>query len=244
MHIALARHGLPEPAIQFDQHALEPNRLIREEQALASTTEVTEAEWDKLNADQLVAANAIVDAVKDNEFGLSGLFFLDGPGDTRKTFVQNTVMAKLRSEDAIVLAVASSGIAATLLEGGTTAHFSFKIPLDTTAESTCEIRKGTYRCELLKRVKLIFWDEAPKQRKFDFTAVSRTLSDLCDVAKDVPDVFYASERLTQHHCVQRFHRKLLTKVSSEISHKGFVGNLIPIRMRLVKGLHLSTASLL
>ena len=57
-------------------------------------------------------------------------------------------------------------------------------------------------------------------------------------------VFYASERLTQHHRVQRFHRKLLTKVSSEISHKGFVGNLIPIRMRLVKGLHLSTASLL
>lgn len=85
----------------------------------------------------------------------------------------------------IVLAVASSGIAATLLDGGSTAHSRFKIPLDTTNEITYNIKKGTDRAELIKRAKLIFWDEAPMQHKHDFTAVSCTLSNLCDVSENV-----------------------------------------------------------
>jgi type II secretory pathway predicted ATPase ExeA len=58
-----------------------------------------------------------------------GLFFLDGPGGTGKTFVQNTCLAELRSRNLIALAVATTGIAATLLSGGTTAHSRFKIPV-------------------------------------------------------------------------------------------------------------------
>lgn len=50
-------------------------------------------------------------------------FFLDGLSGTRKTILQNTVMSKLRFQQYVVLAVALSGIAAILLEGGRTAHF-------------------------------------------------------------------------------------------------------------------------
>ena len=157
----------------------EKNRLIREELELAPATEFAEAEWDKLNDDQRLAADTIVNAVQDNEFELGELFFLDGPGGTGKTFVQNTVMAKLRSQGHIVLAVASSGIAATLLDGGQTAHARFKIPLDTDSQSTCNIKAGTDRSALIRAAKLIFWDEAPMQRKYDMLAVSRTLSDFC-----------------------------------------------------------------
>jgi thymidylate kinase len=46
------------------------------------------------------------------------LIFIDGSGGTGKTFLYRTLMASLRSRGQIVLATASSGIAATLLPGG------------------------------------------------------------------------------------------------------------------------------
>ncbi|GBO99337.1 hypothetical protein EVAR_91868_1 [Eumeta japonica] len=55
----------------------------------------------------------------DNNTG--GLFFLDAPGGTGKTFVI-LILATIRSRCDIALALASSGIAATLLDGGRTAH--------------------------------------------------------------------------------------------------------------------------
>ena len=59
-----------------------------------------------------------------------GLYFLDAPGGTGKTFVISLILATIRSEQKIALALASSGIAATLLEGGRTAHSALKLPLN------------------------------------------------------------------------------------------------------------------
>lgn len=61
--------------------------------------------------------------------GQGGFFFLDAPGGTGKTFVISPSLAEIRSNNGIALAVASSGIAATLLDGGRTAHSVFKLPL-------------------------------------------------------------------------------------------------------------------
>lgn len=58
------------------------------------------------------------------------VFFLDAPGGTGKTFLINLILAKIRSQSKIALAVASSGLAATLLPCGQTAHSMFKIPID------------------------------------------------------------------------------------------------------------------
>ena len=182
----MTAYGLPEPTIDFNDLQVEKNRLIREAMELAPTAEFAEAEWAKLNDDQRLAADTIVNALRHNEFNVGELFFLDGPGGTGKTFVQNTVMAKLRSQGHIVLAVASSGIAATLLDGGQTAHARFKIPLDSDSQSTCNIEGGTDLSALIKAAKVIFWDEAPMQRKYDMLAVSRTLSDFCHVEDTVP----------------------------------------------------------
>jgi len=46
-----------------------------------------------------------------------------------KTFLINLLLAKVRYGGKIALAVASSGIAATLLVGARTAHYTFKLPL-------------------------------------------------------------------------------------------------------------------
>ena len=69
-----------------------------------------------------------------------GVFFLDAPGGTGKTFLLNT---RFRSE--IALVTASSGIGATLLSGGRTLHLRFKIPLDAHKQELpmCSIKKGT-----------------------------------------------------------------------------------------------------
>ncbi|CAN2390893.1 G-quadruplex DNA unwinding [Pristimantis euphronides] len=56
------------------------------------------------------------------------IVFLDAPGGTGKTFVINLLLAKFQQQKKITLAVASSGIAATLLKGGRKAHSTFKLP--------------------------------------------------------------------------------------------------------------------
>ncbi|KAL4082718.1 hypothetical protein QTP88_029651 [Uroleucon formosanum] len=80
-----------------------------------------------LNEQQKQVYETLMQAV-DNNTG--GLFFLDAPGGTGKTFVISLILATIRSRCDIALALASSGIAATLLDGGRTAHSALKLPLN------------------------------------------------------------------------------------------------------------------
>jgi hypothetical protein len=57
-------------------------------------------------------------------------YFLDAPGGTGNIFLINLLLSQIRSSGKVALAVASSGIAATLLSGGRIAHSTFKLPLN------------------------------------------------------------------------------------------------------------------
>ncbi len=48
-------------------------------------------------------------------FDQGGVFFLDGPGGSGKTFVYSVLLASVHNEGHMALAVASSGIVALLL---------------------------------------------------------------------------------------------------------------------------------
>ncbi|XP_016199334.1 uncharacterized protein LOC107640316 [Arachis ipaensis] len=65
------------------------------------------------------------------------------------------------SRGKIVLNVASSEIASLLLPGGRMAHSRFSITITITDESTCNIKHGSLKAELLIQSSLIIWDEAP-----------------------------------------------------------------------------------
>ena len=91
----------------------------------------------------------------------SMIFFVDRTGGTRKTFLYHTMLATLRKAGHIVIATATSGIAATLLHGGRTAHSRFKIPLTPDASSTCSISKQSDLAELIRHATIIILDEAP-----------------------------------------------------------------------------------
>lgn len=66
------------------------------------------------------------------EVSTGKIFFLDALGGTGKAYLINLLLAKVRNTRDKALAVASSGIAATLLEGGRTAHAAFKLTLNLT----------------------------------------------------------------------------------------------------------------
>ena len=112
--------------------------------------------------------------------GRGSIYFLDAPGGTGKTFVTSLLLAKVRQQNKIALAVASTGIASCLLPGGRTAHAMFKLPLDLTRKEapTCNISKGSGLAQVLKQTSLIVWDECTMTHKAAFEAVDRTLRDL------------------------------------------------------------------
>ncbi|KAI5441846.1 hypothetical protein KIW84_011052 [Lathyrus oleraceus] len=100
-------------------------------------------------------------------------------GGTGKTFLYRTLMASLRSRGEIVLATASSGIAAILLPGGRTAHSRFKIPIDIQPSSICGIQKQKDLANLIRVAAAIIWDETPMTNKNCLEALDRSLQDIC-----------------------------------------------------------------
>lgn len=91
-------------------------------------------------------------------------------------------MARIRSRNDVALALASSGIAATLLEGGRTAHSALKLPLNMqiTETSIRNIAKYSAMAKILQVCKLIVWDECTMAHKRSLEALDRTLKDLRD----------------------------------------------------------------
>ncbi|XP_027155630.1 ATP-dependent DNA helicase PIF2-like [Coffea eugenioides] len=105
-------------------------------------------------------------------------FFVDGPGGTGKTFLYHSRLATLRSQGYIAIAVASSGIAVSILPGRKTAHSRFKIPLDVSMNKTCQISKQSSVAKLISLAKLIFWDEASMAKKDNVEAFDLLLKDV------------------------------------------------------------------
>ncbi|CAN1181910.1 ATP-dependent DNA helicase pif1 [Linum perenne] len=130
---------------------------------------------DKLNEEQKLAFDMITTAAHEQN---GKCFFVEGAGGTGKTFLWKVISAKLPSEGKIVLCVATSGIAALLMEGGRTAHSRFHIPIKLTETSTCDVFHGTEVAELIQQTSLIIWDEAPMAHKYCIEALDRTLRDL------------------------------------------------------------------
>ncbi|CAN7055491.1 unnamed protein product, partial [Brassica oleracea var. botrytis] len=101
-----------------------------------------------------------------------------GKRGTRKTFLYQTIISRLRSRKQIVLPVASSGIAALLLPNGRTAHSRFNIPFKLDKDKLYNIKPGTMLAELIEKTDLIIWDEAPMTHKHAFEALDKTLKDI------------------------------------------------------------------
>ncbi len=165
------------PKSNYVPHIHGGNRLVQKELAYdqhSLTTDVDNVK-DRLNDDQRNTYKIILNAMANKE---GKLFFVYGSGETGKTFVWTTLLSRLRGQGKITLAVASSGITSLLLLGHRIAHLRFKIPIDLHNESICNITQQMKVAELVRKVDLIIWDEAPMMHRRAFEAVDQTLHDL------------------------------------------------------------------
>ncbi|GFW91442.1 ATP-dependent DNA helicase [Trichonephila clavipes] len=109
-----------------------------------------------------------------------GFFFLDAPGGTGKALIILLILARIRSQNHIALGIVSSGIEATLLDGGRTAHSALKVPLNvhTNPDKMCIIKKHSGIAEVLRKCKIIIWDECTMAHKLSLEALNRSLKDI------------------------------------------------------------------
>jgi ATP-dependent DNA helicase PIF1 len=135
-----------------------------------------------LTPDQAHVYNAVMTAVTvaaaPDAPPSSRAFFIHSGAGCGKTYILNLLLASVRSRGGIALAMAASGVAALLLEGGTTAHFRLRIPLHPTPTSTCAINVQTALAHLLQQTSLLVIDEATMLHKHAIEAIDRTLRDV------------------------------------------------------------------
>ena len=135
-----------------------------------------------LNTEQRLAYDEILQAVDGDD---DGVFFVDGPGGTGKTYLYRALLARVRGQGNIALAIVTSGVSASIMPGGRTAHSRFKIPLNLEEGASCNFTKQSGTAKLLRMAKLILWDEATMTKRQAVEALDRSMRDIMS-CKDRP----------------------------------------------------------
>ncbi|PWZ16452.1 hypothetical protein Zm00014a_034232 [Zea mays] len=162
------------PIIDTYDDAIGTAREVYEEETIESTAGDV-ALKDSLNKEQRAAYDKIMSAVDTDQ---GGLFFVDGPGGTGKTYLYRVLLTTLRNQGKIAVAIAASGVAASIMPGGRTAHSRFKIPLTIDDGAVCSFTKQSGTAELLRKASLIIWDEASMTKR---QAVEALDNSMCDI---------------------------------------------------------------
>jgi len=98
------------------------------------------------NSDQAVAFDAVLESITNNR---GHLFFIHTAGGCGKTLLCNIIAAEVRRRGQVALCVASSGIAALLLNSGRTSYSCFKIPLFIHKDSVAKLKCNSYMFPIL-----------------------------------------------------------------------------------------------
>ncbi|UYV73006.1 hypothetical protein LAZ67_10001495 [Cordylochernes scorpioides] len=129
------------------------------------------------NAKQKLAFEAIMSTIDDNSLP-QRLFFLDGPGGSGKTFLYKTLLSTIRGNNGIALPVASTRIAANLLEGGRTYHSQFKLPVPLLDTSTSSMRMTSDDAKQIREANVIIYDEATMAPKDALRCINNLLKEI------------------------------------------------------------------
>ncbi|GJW64353.1 ATP-dependent DNA helicase RRM3-like protein [Tanacetum coccineum] len=180
LNVERIKQGIPENMSYPDQDytIVGYNRLIYDETSY-NKDKLREEHvklYGSFTTEQKGIYSTVMEAVDNNK---GGMFFVYGYGGTGKTYLYKTMSAVLRSKGDIILNVALSGIATLLLEGGRTAHSRFAIPINVLEDSMCHISADDDLVDLIRKEKLIIWDEAPMINRHCYEAFDRTLRDIC-----------------------------------------------------------------
>ncbi|CAH0563117.1 unnamed protein product [Brassicogethes aeneus] len=132
-----------------------------------------------LNEEKREIFHLVMSAIKDNNIDVPddfiNMFYVDASGGTGKTFLFNTLLKTLRIRRFDTVTIAWTGIAASLLLAGKTAHKAFRLPLNTENTGRCGFPIESERSNYIKNAKLIVWDEAPMSPKYAISLVNNYL---------------------------------------------------------------------
>jgi hypothetical protein len=126
--------------------------------------------------DQQLAIDAVVDAVEGRS--PTKVFTVFSSAGSGKAVFVNGLTSLLRARGCIVINVAASALAATLLPTGSTAHSTFRIPIPTTNSSCCGVKSADR--ELMRQCKCFFYDEVSMVGKEVADSIDIFLKDLME----------------------------------------------------------------
>ena len=180
----LGKFGLPVPTaeeLSNVEHMTSTQPAVIREELDYNLEEVSASVEDRVptfTTEQRCIFNRVMDAVQK---GTQLLLFIDARGGCGKTYLLNTILGAVRSMEpggCTALAMATTGIAANLLELGRTFHSRMKAPLTPAEDSTLGITAQSALAELIRMSKLLLIDEATMLDRFMLQAMDRTLRDL------------------------------------------------------------------
>lgn len=96
------------------------------------------------------------------------------------TIIYRALLATIRSRNKIAVATATSGVAASILPGGRTAHSRLKVPLTFEDRAFCTFTKQSGTGKLLRTTSLIIWDEVTMMKRQGVEALDNSLRDIMD----------------------------------------------------------------
>jgi hypothetical protein len=175
---SLKDYNLPVPVTE--QHCYHHGTFIDFESVNVEHHKINyENNRSKMNTEQITLHDAIINRIKlRTQSTISKNIFIDAPGGTGKTFVINTIIEHLLASKTPFISCAYSGIAATLLTEGKTAHAAFKLPLETAGAIQCKVNKTTIHGKFIQEAKVIIIDEAPMMHKEQLEAIDRLCNEM------------------------------------------------------------------
>ena len=220
---SLTAHHLPVPA--DNQVVSLRDREVRSALNYDISSELRKSReaYKLMRPDQSAVFDAVTKSLQEKK---GGIFFVDGPGGSGKTFLENALLSHVRGQGDIALACAWSGIAATLLPGGRTCHVTFGLPVPLPTENpVSQLSAQSGRAAVLKQASLIIWDEASMSPKSALDAADMLLRDLTNIeapfggkvlllAGDFRQVLPVIERASKEEILQQcicFHKYFTQK---------------------------------
>jgi hypothetical protein len=168
-HSSLASFGF---SVEPRQDALQANNVDLDECQI----QYNEL-YMKCSSEQKQAADHVIsEAMEPHNTRRNNVFIVQGGAGTGKTMWINCVTAALKCHHKKVECVASSGLAASLIIGGKTAHSALGIPVPTHESSFCRLDLASR--QHFRNVDVIIWDEMSMVSMITCDCVDRSLQDI------------------------------------------------------------------
>ena len=163
--------GLPRP--QELQRSAKVPKLISDEHSydIVKLADRAALNVKKLNQEQRVVFDGVMESV-DTESGK--MFAIDAPGGSGKTFILDCLLSLVRSQGKVALAMATTGIASTLLANGRTVHTKLNVPLKPDENSEIPFKEKSPFCELIRSTELMIIDEVTMGNRRMFECIDRS----------------------------------------------------------------------